>query len=336
MTQPPPQLVYVRTDDLEAVSTEGGGWSGSYVQLGRGRLGYRSRRVLLPGVAIRWHACEPRVLSRWRNTTGGFGLSWLLGADEPLRSRGADAHPEDALLLFPGREHDVRVPAGYHAFDVEVSASLVAARGWRVAPEALPRIPLAQRAALETFANGLVRLLKWRAPETFEPAEVRALRDRLLNELELVLGPLLTARPGERIEPAPAGAHSFGMVEAAVEQMRAMGLADPIHVPAVANGLGVSERTLYQAFRDALGIGPYEFHRLERIHAFRRALHSTPPRHGQISRAALATGFSDPSRLTETYRRLFDETPSQTLHRWSDAGGPFGRGSAHQPLSAFE
>ena len=65
----------------------------------------------------------------------------------------------------------------------------------------------------------------------------------------------------------------------------------------------VSERTLYRAFEQWVGSGPYEFFTLSRLHAFRRDLVTGDPYRGKIARAARANGFEELSRLAQVTMR---------------------------------
>ena len=77
----------------------------------------------------------------------------------------------------------------------------------------------------------------------------------------------------------------------------------------LAQSLGVSQRVLAYAFKDTLGVSPYRYFLLERLHAVRRKLKTS---NGSITDACFAYGFFTPSRFTRQYKRLFGELPSET------------------------
>lgn len=97
-----------------------------------------------------------------------------------------------------------------------------------------------------------------------------------------------------------------------------MDLADR---PAPGEHLNVSERTLYRSFDHWVGVGPYEFFTLSRLHAFRRHLLTGHSIRGRISRAAAAYGFDELSRLAQLYKRHFGELPSETLAKHHELNG---------------
>ena len=76
-------------------------------------------------------------------------------------------------------------------------------------------------------------------------------------------------------------------------------------------GLPLSPRQAEKAVATVAGIGPKSLLRLERLHKARRAL-QTAPKGASIGEVAATCGFSDWSRFSATYRRLFGERPVDT------------------------
>ena len=84
--------------------------------------------------------------------------------------------------------------------------------------------------------------------------------------------------------------------------------------------LGVSKRTLHDAFRDHLDTTPKAYLKALRLNA---AHHDLLQRAGQttVTDVALDWGFGHFGWFSQDYRRLFGETPLQTLRR-GRARGP--------------
>jgi AraC-like DNA-binding protein len=79
---------------------------------------------------------------------------------------------------------------------------------------------------------------------------------------------------------------------------------------------GVSERSLYAAFRRQLGISPMAYVRLVRLErAHEELLSLEPSRNGTVTDVALRHGFAHTGRFAAAYRARFGESPSQTLRR---------------------
>ncbi len=80
----------------------------------------------------------------------------------------------------------------------------------------------------------------------------------------------------------------------------------------IARTLGVSYRSLNYAFKDALGISPYQYIQTQKLHAVRRLLKTSDI---TVTEACLAHGFYTPGRFTRQYSKLFGELPSATRAR---------------------
>jgi AraC family ethanolamine operon transcriptional activator len=87
---------------------------------------------------------------------------------------------------------------------------------------------------------------------------------------------------------------------------------------------GVSERTLRNAFHHVHGLSPKQFDLRERLQRARRALCDRAPG-CTVTGVASEYGFFEFGRFSSTYRRMFGESPSQTIK--SHSAGP---GSAIQ------
>jgi AraC family ethanolamine operon transcriptional activator len=90
-------------------------------------------------------------------------------------------------------------------------------------------------------------------------------------------------------------------------------LAEPPKIADLCGALGASERTLYEAFREHLGTTPKSYLKTLRLQAARRdLLHGAGRR---VTDVALEWGFLHFGWFSRDYRRLFGETPRQTLQR---------------------
>ena len=304
--------------DVEVIGEMTGGWSGEYLQMDRGTVRYQSRRLVLAGVAVRSHACDRRVLVRAHNAWGALNFVRVLGGDTAARYQGRELRARQPLMIHAGREHEVIAPAGCRAWDVDVSAAVVEARGWQVAPEALPVIPAARLDRLERVGRAVGQRVARNLDRGLTGSLVLALRDQILDAMERELGPLLLGGPARADASRPT--RGAELADAVMRRMREVGAGGKPRIAEISREFGVPERTVYQAFRDWVGVGPYEFHRLEKLHRFRSVLAGSRATRGQITRAAGEAGFHDTSRMTQAYRRQFGETPRASIGRWEHEG----------------
>ena len=316
MSVPDPRFVFsdVASQDVEDIATEGGGWSGRIVQVSRGVLDYRSRRLALAGIELRQHECNQVLATHWQNALGAVSIVW----GDPLAARasyyGHELRGDMVLCQHARREHRVRVPDGFRGWEIEVSAAVRSRRGWRVTLEPLRPVGRATRQALDRLCEGAFAAAQRGASGNLG---THALRDAVLDALERLLPELVADEHRTSVFPVSMHAQRE-LIRAAIQTMgRAATRGDAVRVGSVARHLGVSERSLYLAFQDQLGVGPYAIHQLDQLHRFREALALSHGGRGSVTSAAASVGFGDPARLARVYRRQFGESPRQTLARWA-------------------
>jgi len=80
-----------------------------------------------------------------------------------------------------------------------------------------------------------------------------------------------------------------------------------------ANHLGVSQRTLEYTFKQNLGMTPKGYLQILRLHAIRDELKLADPRVTKVSDVALKYAFFHMGHFASEYKKLFGETPVETL-----------------------
>lgn len=103
-----------------------------------------------------------------------------------------------------------------------------------------------------------------------------------------------------------------------VEQAERLALAhvgEPLHISVLCRTLEVSERTLRNAFHKVHGLPPCRRLRMSRLSQAKRALASADCQLTTVTEVATSFGFMELGRFSVEYRKVFGESPSQTLHR---------------------
>jgi AraC-like DNA-binding protein len=101
-----------------------------------------------------------------------------------------------------------------------------------------------------------------------------------------------------------------------VAQAEAIAEANPAklpRIPAISRALCISERTLQNAFKSVYGQPPRRRLRELRLNQVRQALLSVDTKTASVTEIAARFGFHELGRFAVDYRKLFGESPSQTL-----------------------
>jgi AraC family ethanolamine operon transcriptional activator len=143
------------------------------------------------------------------------------------------------------------------------------------------------------------------------PHAVRAMeQDMLAAFRQSLMPPTLTPRRAGR-------ATRQGGLKRAVEYLRSTD-SRSVTVADLSAVARVTQRTLEYAFRDNFGMSPLGFLNLRRYHATRKDLLAADPKTATVSEIALNNGFHHLGRFAVHYKKLFGESPSQTLARSSE------------------
>jgi AraC-like DNA-binding protein len=88
-----------------------------------------------------------------------------------------------------------------------------------------------------------------------------------------------------------------------------------MYLTEVCKAVGVTERTFRTCCQDYLGMSPIRYLTLRRLHQVHRELRNADARATTVTDIATRHGFWELGRFSMSYRELFGELPSTTLHR---------------------
>jgi AraC-like DNA-binding protein len=125
---------------------------------------------------------------------------------------------------------------------------------------------------------------------------------------------LTVAELGHRTKHAGIAAPRPPYLARAEEYVRS-NLRNPLSVLDVAAAAGVGPRQLSAAFRRHRGVSTSAFVRQLRLEAAHRDLLSASPSATRVTDVAIRYSLTHLGRFSGDYRRLFGETPSETLRR---------------------
>jgi AraC-like DNA-binding protein len=118
---------------------------------------------------------------------------------------------------------------------------------------------------------------------------------------------------GEQDEPR--GAHrSHVRVLRRLEQVLQANPEQAMYMTELCAAVGASYPTLHACCHEHIGISPKRYLWLRRMHLARRTLRNAAPATTTVTQIATDLGFWELGRFSVTYRSLFGESPSTTLH----------------------
>lgn len=166
--------------------------------------------------------------------------------------------------------------------------------------------------ALNRYATGLDQVINLvqSQPEILHSPE--ALRMLSANTLRLALNTLMPTLSYYE-NPKPKSLRIKG-VRLVIDYLYAYA-ADLPTIPALCEIAQLSERNLQYGFREYLGITPIRYLRVIRLNGARRELLVARPDMTKVVDIALKWGFFELGRFAGEYRQLFQELPSETLHK---------------------
>ncbi|MDJ0679912.1 MAG: helix-turn-helix domain-containing protein [Xenococcaceae cyanobacterium MO_167.B52] len=89
----------------------------------------------------------------------------------------------------------------------------------------------------------------------------------------------------------------------------------PITLTSLCQELKTSQRSLYYAFEECLGLSPMQYFKILRLNKVRRALKSADPKISKVTKIAGGYGFWHMGQFSIDYRKMFGESPSITLKK---------------------
>jgi AraC-like DNA-binding protein len=135
-----------------------------------------------------------------------------------------------------------------------------------------------------------------------DPVTSSRFEDAVLDALlDATTEPPSTGRPATRTDPLRRA-----------EAYLTAHLAEPVTVSELSRAVGVPVRTLHSGFRRSLGLPPKTYGRVLRLNAARVDLRKAGPG-VTVSQVAIRWGFFHLGNFAADYRRMFGESPSETL-----------------------
>jgi len=240
-------------------------------------------------------------------------LTFILSTSGTPKWYGHDFDKDNVLLYFPGQEQDYVIPRNTRSLGLTISKQQIRRLDWKLRPESIQRICHANLKAVVACCAQTTGQVKRHTAISQEDGLL--LQERLSIQLSNILLPRLSE--AENATPAELSAsRAYRIVRSAEQHMATWDAEHLLDISQLARLVCVSPRTLYRAFHNQFGIGPYEYHVLMKLRAFRKSVRQQNLETDIITRTASNAGFSHMSRFSESYRKHYNEQPTETLVRW--------------------
>ena len=243
----------------------------------------------------------------------GMVLFLIVRAKLPLVWCGRQLPPTLLGVARSGRENWVVTPAGWDCYEFMVSEDLIHRTGI-FPPDFFAKTTRLERAFLPLMEPITGQFLQqmdafFQQGRGMNGSPGTAVRrgeffDFTIHGLQQVVDAGLSAGGSHELKST----RRPELIKKAIDFMA----ADPgtdLSLDDMTQALGISYRVLNYAFRDTLGLSPYQYLLTEKLHAVRRQLKSS---NVSVTEASLSHGFNTPSRFAYQYFRLFGELPSAT------------------------
>jgi AraC family ethanolamine operon transcriptional activator len=278
-----------------------------YQQLGKGRFrGQFVTRHLTEHVSIFMERCNLRLLQQGGVPSGSVSLHFLLSASPSCVMNGRRFSEDSVIFLPGGASWDHIASADMRICVISFPADVLA--------EVVPTEQLA-----DIFVNDRVLGDRLRALVNQSAYGGSGTTQALIGVADSMVADELSSTTREFVAAYHSGASSPRPVERGVYN-NALSLIESqldssIRIGELCRSIGVSRRTLENAFLANMGHGPARYIRLARLNAIHRRLRSEEDRNRSIGDIAAELGVWHLGRLSQDFRDLFGEGPRELRQR---------------------
>jgi AraC family ethanolamine operon transcriptional activator len=307
----------LESDDFEEMEQALGGWDHCYRQMSPGKFHGSLLHTQTGSLGIFRNRWERSIRYQGTPPKGTLAFAITLAQNKDARWMGQRMTSDDVIMQRAGGEAEY-LSAPF--WDSVVYAIPTAELTQQIAdltredPEEISRyhgvLHLTPQVAEELRRMSLA-FLKTAASTQGKTAEPSLLPGMAGFAVETVAQALVSSR-----RPGQSG-RSFlrrrRLVRKADEYCES-GAGTPLHVGKLCRELGVSERTLRNAFLETIGMSPLAYLKTQRLNRVHRLLRDADREEVMVKQAAYENGFFHLGQFSLDYKNLFAELPSETLH----------------------
>lgn len=248
-------------------------------------------------------------------------ISIPVSAEHASTYFGTPIEPCHGFVSLPGWEHRYAVREGSTALGINVPRRIVELMGWSGYMVVRQTLPTPARDHLVSLCSLISEIASGNGVVRSGPKNGRSLYVSLLSAIDTIIVPWRTeSRTSKKRLFDPHGRYQLfqrasEILLADVNRIRSSEAS--FNADDLANRLGVSRSSMFDAFRKSVGVGPLEYLSIIRMYSFRSDLIKSRNTDQTVAYIAHEHGFTQLGRLAARYRDYFGELPSQTLKRAS-------------------
>jgi AraC family ethanolamine operon transcriptional activator len=283
-----------------------------YVRLQRARFSARWTVIQLPSMVLQFGRATNPLIHHLRTPPDRWLFVIPIAAPSGGRSNGSPIGEADIVVCPPGTESRGFDPDGTElalvSMDGPAAAPIVAMLATRSAESDVVRTSRKEAGALRRLLERVrAELCVRRSPRRVHPYHeiVEGLSRAIIDQLRVAV----------RAAHPPTTVRSRIGVVCQAEDFVSGHCWERISVSRLSTIVGVSERSLRNAFHDVYATGPKRYLMIRQLHRVRRALRAPGDIGRTVTDVATLHGFFELGRFAGDYKALFGEGPSQTLSR---------------------
>jgi len=297
--------------DLEMLSEVARNWDSRWLQMKRGNVHVDLKMFHTPRMEIFWITYGNAVYITGSHPPGTVSLS-LVRSKGLVLQQNQNMEPYELLVYTDKDELDYLASGENQIFGVAVESDFFFQSFLWYFGQPFEKTKGKRLAVKEEFVHLFIlqiqRWMKYFDSQHNQKTEI----EHYCSVEEEILGQLFSLI--RTIEPEPCK-EKFDLAK--VRDVLHENIDNIYTISDLVNELDISPRTMQHHFQKKFGMTPKMYLHHLRLNAIRNELISGEPGRAKISEVALKYGFFHSSHFGSEYKKMFGETPSQTLERAS-------------------
>jgi len=302
-----PETTHTISMDLEMLNTVAKNWDNQWMQMKRGNLQVDLKVFYTPQMEISRIVYSNAVYIKGSHPPGTVSIS-LVRTRGLVYQQNQSLEPYELIVYTDGDELDYLANEKSQIFTIVVETHFFSQSFFHYFGRPFDEIRGKKLALKEEFVTlFILQIERWL--KYFENPHYRKLEPEQFYAIEQdILGQLFSLI--RTTEPAPRKEKfDFGKVREVLHEN-----IDNIYtISDLLRELNISARTLQYHFKQKLGLTPKQYLQYLRLNTIRHELLRANAQRCSVSDVALKYGFFHSSHFSSEYKKLFGETPSQTL-----------------------